>query len=38
MLEMYRRMIAPYEDEQIISHGDVYNIALHPDQTTLEQF
>jgi hypothetical protein len=37
-LEMYRRMIAPYEDEQIISHGDVYNIALHPDQTTLEQF
>jgi len=37
-LEMYRRMIAPYEDEKIISNGDVYHTTLHPEQTTLEQF
>jgi len=37
-LEIYRRMIAPYEDEKIISNGDVYHTALHPEQTTLEQF
>jgi hypothetical protein len=23
-LEMYRRMVAPYEDEKIAAHGDVY--------------
>ena len=24
-LEMYRRMVAPYEDKKIIENGDVYN-------------
>lgn len=37
-LEIYRRMVSPYEDEKQKQNGDVFKSALPPSQTTLKDF
>ena len=37
-LEIYRRMVAPYEDKKQKLNGDVFNTALPPGQLTLTDF
>jgi len=37
-LEIYRRMVAPYEDEKQKENGDVFNKTLPPGQMILTDF